>query len=72
MLCVCVLFQICVSDMDKPVFQAYPSELIFRNFTPEQTYKLHLHLHNNDKVCICVRVCLLVNLLHIKLKKDSL
>lgn len=40
--------------MDKPLFQASPSELIFRNFTPEQTYKLHLHLHNNDKVCVSV------------------
>lgn len=40
--------------MDKPLFQPFPPELIFRNFTPAQTYKLQLQLHNNDKVCVCV------------------
>ncbi|XP_056908191.1 hydrocephalus-inducing protein homolog isoform X4 [Takifugu flavidus] len=38
------------SDMEKPLVQPDPSELIFRNFTPTHTYKLQLQLHNNDKV----------------------
>uniref|UniRef100_A0A3B4XGU3 HYDIN axonemal central pair apparatus protein n=1 Tax=Seriola lalandi dorsalis TaxID=1841481 RepID=A0A3B4XGU3_SERLL len=37
-------------DMDQPLFQPYPSELVFQNFTPAQTYKLPLLLLNNDKV----------------------
>ncbi|XP_059190373.1 hydrocephalus-inducing protein homolog [Centropristis striata] len=37
-------------DMDQPLFQPYPSELVFQNFTPAQTYSLPLLLHNNDKV----------------------
>ncbi|XP_045894223.1 hydrocephalus-inducing protein homolog [Micropterus dolomieu] len=37
-------------DMDQPLFQPYPSELVFQNFTPGQTYKLPLLLLNNDKV----------------------
>lgn len=38
-------------DMDQPIFQPYPSELVFQNFTPTQTYSLQLNLFNNDKVC---------------------
>ncbi|GAA6221266.1 hydrocephalus-inducing protein homolog [Lates japonicus] len=37
-------------DMDQALFQPYPSELVFQNFTPAQTYKLPLLLRNNDKV----------------------
>ncbi|XP_054864966.1 hydrocephalus-inducing protein homolog [Amphiprion ocellaris] len=37
-------------DVHQPLFQPYPSELIFQNFTPAQTYKLPLLLLNNDKV----------------------
>ncbi|XP_069028847.1 hydrocephalus-inducing protein homolog [Embiotoca jacksoni] len=37
-------------DVDQPLFQPYPSELVFQNFTPAQTYKLPLMLLNNDKV----------------------
>ncbi|KAM9351917.1 LOW QUALITY PROTEIN: hydrocephalus-inducing protein homolog [Symphorus nematophorus] len=37
-------------DMDEPVFQPYPSELVFQNFTPGETYKLRLQLFNKDKV----------------------
>nr|XP_046249402.1 hydrocephalus-inducing protein homolog [Scatophagus argus] len=43
-------------DLDQPLFQPYPSELVFQNFTPAQTYKLHLLLLNNDKVSRQVRV----------------
>lgn len=48
--CVC-LCQLCPVDMGQPLFQPYPSELVFQNFTPAQTYKLCLLLLNNDKVC---------------------
>ncbi|XP_029910601.1 hydrocephalus-inducing protein homolog [Myripristis murdjan] len=41
-------------EMDKPLFQAYPSELVFQSFTPPQTYTLPLRLYNIDKVCKCM------------------
>ncbi|XP_040894088.1 hydrocephalus-inducing protein homolog [Toxotes jaculatrix] len=37
-------------DVDQALFQPYPSELVFQNFTPAQTYKLPLLLLNNDMV----------------------
>ncbi|XP_026166304.1 hydrocephalus-inducing protein-like isoform X3 [Mastacembelus armatus] len=37
-------------DMDRALFQPYPSELVFQNFTPAETYKLPLVLINIDKV----------------------
>nr|XP_029134421.1 hydrocephalus-inducing protein homolog [Labrus bergylta] len=43
-------------DMDQPLFQPFPSELVFQNFTPTQTYKLPLLLLNNDKVSRQVKV----------------
>uniref|UniRef100_A0A3Q3MLA1 HYDIN axonemal central pair apparatus protein n=1 Tax=Mastacembelus armatus TaxID=205130 RepID=A0A3Q3MLA1_9TELE len=36
--------------MDRALFQPYPSELVFQNFTPAETYKLPLVLINIDKV----------------------
>ncbi|XP_074533739.1 hydrocephalus-inducing protein homolog [Halichoeres trimaculatus] len=43
-------------DTDQPLFQPFPSELVFQNFTPSQTYKLPLLLLNNDKVSRQVKV----------------
>ncbi|XP_076588631.1 hydrocephalus-inducing protein homolog [Chaetodon auriga] len=43
-------------DMDQPLFQPYPSELVFQNFTPAQTYKLQLLLFNSDTVPRQVRL----------------
>ncbi|XP_077955507.1 hydrocephalus-inducing protein homolog isoform X2 [Gasterosteus aculeatus] len=37
-------------DIDQPLFRLYPSELVFQNFTPAQTYKLRLVLRNIDTV----------------------
>uniref|UniRef100_A0A8C2Z802 HYDIN/VesB/CFA65-like Ig-like domain-containing protein n=1 Tax=Cyclopterus lumpus TaxID=8103 RepID=A0A8C2Z802_CYCLU len=37
-------------DLDQPLFQPYPSELVLQNFTPAQTYMLPLRLDNRDKV----------------------
>ncbi|XP_041651130.1 hydrocephalus-inducing protein homolog [Cheilinus undulatus] len=42
--------------MDQPLFQPFPSKLVFQNFTPAQTYKLPLVLINNDKVPRKVKV----------------
>lgn len=44
-------YQFSFVDIDQPIFQPYPSELVFQNFTPTQTYSLQLSLFNNDKVC---------------------
>ncbi|XP_047451812.1 hydrocephalus-inducing protein homolog [Mugil cephalus] len=43
-------------DIDQPLFQPYPSEMVFQNFTAAQTYKLPLLLLNNDKVSRQVKV----------------
>ncbi|XP_026221932.1 hydrocephalus-inducing protein homolog [Anabas testudineus] len=43
-------------DMDQALFQPFPSELVFQNFTPAQTYKLPLLLFNTDKVSRQVRL----------------
>uniref|UniRef100_A0A672JGY3 HYDIN/VesB/CFA65-like Ig-like domain-containing protein n=1 Tax=Salarias fasciatus TaxID=181472 RepID=A0A672JGY3_SALFA len=37
-------------DLEQPIFQPYPSELVFQNFLPAQTYMIPLLLLNNDKV----------------------
>ncbi|XP_056273332.1 hydrocephalus-inducing protein homolog [Pseudoliparis swirei] len=37
-------------DLDQPLFQPYPSELVLQNFTPARTYLLPLRLDNRDKV----------------------
>ncbi|TNN71153.1 Hydrocephalus-inducing [Liparis tanakae] len=36
-------------DLDQPLFQPYPSELVLQNFTPARTYVLPLRLDNRDK-----------------------
>lgn len=46
-----VCCQLSLVDVDQALFQPYPSELVFQNFTPAQTYKLPLLLFNKDKVC---------------------
>ncbi|MEQ2275779.1 hypothetical protein XENORESO_008665 [Xenotaenia resolanae] len=41
---------------DRPIFQPYPSELVFQNFIPLQTYSLPLLLLNNDMVAHAVKL----------------
>ncbi|XP_027883649.1 hydrocephalus-inducing protein homolog isoform X2 [Xiphophorus couchianus] len=41
---------------DRPIFQPYPSELVFQNFIPLQTYSLPLLLLNNDQVAHPVKL----------------
>lgn len=44
------LFQFSSLDLDQAVFQPYPSEIVFQNCAPFQTYKVPLELRNSDKV----------------------
>ena len=37
-------------SIDDPMFQPFPSEIVFQNYTPFETYEVPLVLRNNDKV----------------------
>ena len=37
-------------NVDEPMFQPFPSEVVFQNFEPFDTYEVPLLLRNNDKV----------------------
>ena len=37
-------------DVEEPIFQPFPSDIVFQNFEPYQTYEVPLQLRNNDKV----------------------
>ncbi|KAM4733696.1 hydrocephalus-inducing protein homolog isoform 3-T4 [Anableps anableps] len=41
---------------ERLIFQPYPSELVFQNFIPSQTYSLPLLLLNNDQVAHPIKV----------------
>ncbi|XP_061629909.1 hydrocephalus-inducing protein homolog [Phyllopteryx taeniolatus] len=43
-------------DVDTSLFQPHPPKLVFKNFTPAQSYKLPLQLFNNDKISRHVRL----------------
>ena len=36
--------------VDEAVFQAFPSEIVFQNFSAKRTYQVPIQLRNNDKV----------------------
>ncbi|CAI8032569.1 Hydrocephalus-inducing protein, partial [Geodia barretti] len=38
----------CVS-MDQALFQPFPSEVVFQQFQPQQTYEFPLNFRNNDR-----------------------
>ncbi|CAF0804649.1 unnamed protein product [Didymodactylos carnosus] len=42
--------------IDEPLFQPYPSDIVFQNFEPFNTYEVPLLLRNNDKVARAVKV----------------
>lgn len=53
-------------DVDQPFFQPYPSEIVFQNYMPSETYEVPLVLRNNDKVTSAkaqLSACLLLNTL---------
>lgn len=37
-------------DIEEPLFQPFPSDIVFQNFNPFETYQIPLQLRNNDKV----------------------
>ncbi|XP_068693384.1 hydrocephalus-inducing protein homolog [Montipora foliosa] len=43
-------------DIEEPIFQPFPSDIVFQNFEPFQTYEVPLQLRNNDKVARLVKV----------------
>lgn len=43
-------------DIEEPIFQPFPSDIVFQNFEPYQTYEVPLQLRNNDKVARLVKV----------------
>uniref|UniRef100_A0A1I8IBX3 MSP domain-containing protein n=1 Tax=Macrostomum lignano TaxID=282301 RepID=A0A1I8IBX3_9PLAT len=43
-------------DIEEPIFQPYPSELVFVNYEPNIAHELPLLLRNNDKVPRLVKV----------------
>ncbi|XP_030621187.1 hydrocephalus-inducing protein homolog [Chanos chanos] len=43
-------------DMDQALFQPYPCEIVFQNYSPSNTYNVPLALRNNDKVPRMVKV----------------
>lgn len=47
-----LLFQLKFSeiDLDQALFQPFPSEIVFQNYTPCEVYEVPLVLRNNDKV----------------------
>uniref|UniRef100_A0A7M4E0K5 HYDIN axonemal central pair apparatus protein n=1 Tax=Crocodylus porosus TaxID=8502 RepID=A0A7M4E0K5_CROPO len=45
-------------DVDQSLFQPFPSEVVFQNYTPCEIYEVPLILRNNDKVPRLVKVVL--------------
>lgn len=37
-------------DLDQALFQPFPSEIVFQNYTPREVYEVPLVLRNNDIV----------------------
>ncbi|KAI1889973.1 hypothetical protein AGOR_G00168420 [Albula goreensis] len=43
-------------DVDQAMFQPFPSEIVFQNYIPSETYEVPLVLRNNDKIPRLVKV----------------
>ncbi|EDO47363.1 predicted protein, partial [Nematostella vectensis] len=43
-------------DIQEPIFQPFPSDIVFQNFEPYQTHEVPLQLRNRDKVARLVKV----------------
>ncbi|XP_042636791.1 hydrocephalus-inducing protein homolog [Orycteropus afer afer] len=43
-------------DLDQALFQPFPSEIIFQNYTPCEVYEVPLVLRNNDKIPRMIKV----------------
>uniref|UniRef100_A0A8C4M9P1 HYDIN axonemal central pair apparatus protein n=1 Tax=Equus asinus asinus TaxID=83772 RepID=A0A8C4M9P1_EQUAS len=44
------------TDLDQALFQPFPSEIVFQNYTPCEVYEVPLVLRNNDKIPRMVKV----------------
>lgn len=42
--------------IDEPMFQPFPSDIVFQNFEPYETYQVPLSLRNSDKVARLIKV----------------
>jgi hydrocephalus-inducing protein len=45
-----------IVDIEKPLFQPFPSEIVYQNYEAHETYKIPLQLRNNDRVARLVKV----------------
>ncbi|KAM6177458.1 hydrocephalus-inducing protein homolog [Erethizon dorsatum] len=43
-------------DLDQALFQPFPSEIVFQNYTPCEVYEVPLVLRNNDKIPRMVKI----------------
>ncbi|XP_048648423.1 hydrocephalus-inducing protein homolog isoform X1 [Marmota marmota marmota] len=43
-------------DLDQTLFQPFPSEIVFQNYTPCEVYEVPLVLRNNDKIPRMVKI----------------
>lgn len=43
-------------EIERPIFQPFPSDIVFQNFEPFETYEVPLQLRNNDKVARLVKI----------------
>ncbi|XP_038663072.1 hydrocephalus-inducing protein homolog [Scyliorhinus canicula] len=50
------LQKISMLDTDRPLFQPFPSEIIFQNYEPRETYEVPLILRNHDQVPRMIKV----------------
>lgn len=44
-------------SIDEPMFQPFPSKVIFQKFKPFEMYEVPLLLRNNDKVSLVLTYC---------------
>ncbi|GCB60596.1 hypothetical protein scyTo_0014197 [Scyliorhinus torazame] len=51
-----ILPVISMLDTDRPIFQPFPSEMIFQNYEPRETYEVPLILRNHDQVPRMIKV----------------
>ena len=43
-------------EVERPLFQPFPSDIVFQNFEPFETYEVPLQLRNNDRIARLVKV----------------
>ena len=54
-------------EIDRPLFHAMPTEIIFQKYQPQKDYKFPLILRNSDKVIVansqyCACVCIIFSM----------